>query len=121
MSTKLKNVFLLILGQRGHISSDFSDNLDSSIPVKDYGAPKTILQEAIYTTDPRENLAPPKIITSQGARPSSASSVRSKGNGFMKGFSCISNTFTHLSTPIEDYLVKYAFLDCDWPIKKNLF
>lgn len=67
-------------GQRGHVSSDFSDNLDSSIPVKDYGAPKTILQEAIYTTDPRENLAPPKIITSQGARPSSASSVRSKAS-----------------------------------------
>jgi hypothetical protein len=22
--------------------------------------------------------------------------------GFMKGFSCISNIFTHLSTPIED-------------------
>ena len=26
-------------------------------------------------------------------------------NGFMKGFSCISNTFTHLSTPIEDSIL----------------
>ena len=79
-STKLKYFFLLILGQRGHISSHFSDNLDSSIAVKDCGAPKAIIQEAIYTTDPREKLAPPKIITSQGARPSSSSSVRSKAS-----------------------------------------
>jgi hypothetical protein len=57
----------------GGILSDFSDNLDSSIAVKDCGAPKAIIQEAIYTTDPREKLAPPKIITSQGARPSSSS------------------------------------------------
>jgi hypothetical protein len=26
-------------------------------------------------------------------------------NGFMKRFSCISNTFTHLSTPIEDSIL----------------
>ena len=26
-------------------------------------------------------------------------------NDFMKGFSCISNTFTHLPTPIEDSIL----------------
>lgn len=62
------------------MSSDFSDNLNGSIPEKDYSGPKTIPQEAIYTTDPRNDLAPPKIITSQGARPSSATSVRSKAS-----------------------------------------
>lgn len=67
-------------GQRGHMSSDFSDNLESSLPEKDYSGPKTIPQEPIYTTDLRPDLAPPKVITSQGARPSSASSIRSKAS-----------------------------------------
>lgn len=62
----------------GHVSGDFSDNLNGSIPEKDYGTSKTIPQEPIYTTDPRKDLAPPKVITSQGSRPLSASAVRSK-------------------------------------------
>lgn len=87
-------------GQGGHMSSDFSDNLNGSIPEKDYSAPKTIPQEPIYTTDPRNDLAPPKIITSQGARPSSATSVRSKASVCSKTSTTSSSKGKVLSTRI---------------------
>ncbi|XP_041355379.1 centrosomal protein POC5-like [Gigantopelta aegis] len=46
---------------------DISDNLDGGVLEKDHGAPKTIPQEAIYTSHPAE-YPPPRVITSQGSR-----------------------------------------------------
>ncbi|XP_062579270.1 centrosomal protein POC5-like [Saccostrea cucullata] len=62
-------------------SGDFSDNLESSLPEKDFSAPKTIPQEPIFTSHPGYEASAPKVITSQGSRSTTLSSMaQSKAN-----------------------------------------
>lgn len=62
-------------------SGDLSDNLESSLPDKDFSAPKTIPQEAVFTSRPEHEAHAPKVITSQGSRSSTLSSMaQSKAN-----------------------------------------
>ena len=45
----------------------YSDNLDSNMPEKGPGAPKSIPQDAVRSSVPAD-AHPPKVVTSQGSR-----------------------------------------------------
>ncbi|XP_048750876.2 centrosomal protein POC5-like [Ostrea edulis] len=62
-------------------SGEFSDNLESSLPEKDLSAPKTIPQEPVFTSHLGHEVPTPRIITSQGSRSNTVSSMaQSKAN-----------------------------------------
>lgn len=75
-----KNIFYFASAEN-RPSGDLSDNLESSLPDKDFSAPKTIPQEAVFTSRPEHEAHAPKVITSQGSRSSTLSSMaQSKAN-----------------------------------------
>ena len=56
-------------------NGEFEENLESSLPEKDYSGPKTIPQEPVYSSCPKQDVPAPKVITSQGSRSAILSSM----------------------------------------------
>nr|XP_022312821.1 centrosomal protein POC5-like isoform X1 [Crassostrea virginica] len=74
-------------------NGEFEENLESSLPEKDYSGPKTIPQEPVYSSCPKQDVPAPKVITSQGSRSATLSSMAqsranmaaTKSSGSQKG------------------------------------
>ncbi|KAK3094372.1 hypothetical protein FSP39_000914 [Pinctada imbricata] len=64
-------------GSGGPVSGEYSNNLEGSLPEKDYSAPKTIPQEPVFTPSPSDKPVTPRVVTSQGARSASANIAQS--------------------------------------------
>ncbi|KAJ8311394.1 hypothetical protein KUTeg_010749 [Tegillarca granosa] len=60
---------------KAHSQEEYAENLNGSLPEKEFGVSKTIPQEPIYTSHSLPEGPPAKVITSQGSRSATLSSM----------------------------------------------